>query len=420
VSSVLVLGDSGPNAADTVRLAASLGHDVHCAVPAPRKPHDSSAVGPARPVVFDFGAPDVERRIADYATAHRVGGVLTTNEFLTPLAARACARLGLPGNSPGLADAPRNKCLMARQFALHRVTAPRTFIVNTLEELVKFARHELGFPLVVKPAANAGSSGVTIVTSPDMLPEAFASARNQGGDTAPLGIRLDPRVVVQEHITGQEFSVESVTQDGISTHLCITRKLLTTGPYPIEIGHSLPARLEAAVEQRIFAEATRALLALGIVNSTSHLELLLTDAGSCYVIEVAARTGAGQISRLLELARGISLHRASIDVALGMPALIEPRCAGYAASRLFVAPMAGRLVAVRNLPAEGDGVCLVQLTRALDTLVSGPMSNKARVGHFVVHGSGEAEVNDYADKLLAQVEVAVDPSGVAEAGHGRS
>ncbi|WP_435177050.1 ATP-grasp domain-containing protein [Actinacidiphila sp. bgisy145] len=277
----------------------------------------------------------------------------------------------------------------------------------------------LALPVVVKPAANAGSNGVSVVSDPLRLPEVYAAARRQGGETAPLGIALDDRVLVQEYVAGQEYSIESVTQDGHSRHLAITRKITTPGAHRVEIGHSLPTHLAPELEDRVLAEATRTLAALGITDSVSHTEVIVTPDGDCKVIEAAARIGTGRIGVLVELALGVSMPRASVDLALGRPVDVEPRHSGHAVSRLVVSPAPGVLKELRNLPEPGGEVHLVQVTRSLGSAVTGPQSNKGRVGHLVVHGRDDAAVNAQADALLARVAVVVDQDSGTEATGGR-
>ncbi|MEU5480094.1 ATP-grasp domain-containing protein [Streptomyces mirabilis] len=78
----------------------------------------------------------------------------------------------------------------------------------------------VGFPCVVKPADGAGSVGVTVVTGPEGLEQAWQAAR---AARVMYGLPRDERVPVQEYVGGSEFSVQSVTHHGVSTHLCITR-----------------------------------------------------------------------------------------------------------------------------------------------------------------------------------------------------
>lgn len=336
-----------------------------------------------------------------------VQGILTASEFLTPLAARACAELGLPGNTDGPTSPYRNKAAMVESFRQHGVSFPATFVVEDLAELLALVDGcSIGFPMVIKPAENAGSRGVNVVTDRAHLASAFARATAQ--DDA-YDIPLDRRILTQELAVGEEFSVESVVSDGRVMHVCVTRKATTSGDFRVEIGHSLPASLPATDEQVILSEVTRAIVAVGIRNSVSHAEVMLEPGGACKVIEVAARVAGGRISRLVETALGVNLVGAAIDVALGRPIDIVNRRNRYAAIRFVVAERAGRVVSVGNLPDESR-VEAVQLVRNVGSMVSGPESNRSRIGYVIVTGAGEDHVRARAEDLVRQIEVLLEPA----------
>jgi biotin carboxylase len=255
-----------------------------------------------------------------------VTALLTVNEYLTPMAARACA------------VAARNKAAMATAFEAAGVTAPRTRTVTDLSELrVAHATGALRYPCVIKPADGAGSSGVTVVTGPERLEPAWHAARTV---KTMYGMPRDERVLVQGLVEGSEFSVESFTRGGSTTHLCITRKHVTGGAHRVEIGHSLPARLPAAAERALYEQAEKAIAAVGIHNGASHTELILTPDGRCTVLEIGARLGAGHIGHLLQHALGIDPWQVLWDLALDRmaPSRWRAAAAAVACDRCLLPP----------------------------------------------------------------------------------
>lgn len=414
MSRLLILAPSGPDSQDLVNAAGRLGHDVFSASHVTKHSPGDKMDGIADDFVIDFSSSGAVSQIVDHAVDRRINGIVTTNEFLTPLVTRACAALSLPGNLVEFATAPRSKVGMANRFERCGVAMPRTFVVESEDDLHEIIRkQQLSFPLVVKPAENAGSKGVSIVSAKNELPAAFARVQFQEGT---YDIPLDKRVIVQEYVDGDEYSVESVTQNGRTRHICVTRKITTAGAFRVEIGHSVPARLEDALDERILGEVSKAIRAVGILNSISHTEVKVRPDGSCAVIEVASRIGAGRIGTLVDLALGINLPEATVNVALGVPMSVEPLRSSYATIRLFLCPAGGRLVAVKNMPEVGDDVPIVTLSREIGSIVSGPESNKGRIGHFIVTGTDERAVNRRADELSSRVEITVEPT-VADAGH---
>ncbi|HHK1299103.1 TPA: ATP-grasp domain-containing protein, partial [Streptococcus pyogenes] len=54
---------------------------------------------------------------------------------------------------------------------------------------------------------------------------------------------LEPRVLVEEFIDGEEYSLESVVRNGIYTPLGITKKIVDEKLFMDEIGHIFPSNL---------------------------------------------------------------------------------------------------------------------------------------------------------------------------------
>ncbi|MFG2227783.1 acetyl-CoA carboxylase biotin carboxylase subunit family protein [Streptomyces sp. NPDC048644] len=179
-----------------------------------------------------------------------------------------------------------------------RSFAPRTRVLGSENGLrLLRATGEIRFPCVIKPAGGAGSAGVTVVTDPDHAADAWrAAARSSRG---MYGLPREERVLVQDYAEGTEYSVESITQHGTTTHLCATRKTVTPDAHRVEVGHSLPAALPPGAERAVHHEVERVIAAVGIRNGASHTEVIVTGEGRCSVIEIGARLGAGYIGVLL-------------------------------------------------------------------------------------------------------------------------
>lgn len=355
-----------------------------------------------------------EQARADIAAyGHRIGAraLLTVNEYLTDLAARACADLGLPGNDPERAGAARNKAVMAAAFEAAGVTSPRTMTVSSGDEMQALleAGHVV-FPCVVKPADGAGSCGVTVATTPDELRQAWRCAR---AAEVMYGLARDERVLVQDHVPGREFSVESITQAGHTTHLCITRKDTTSGRHRVEIGHSLPARLPPAAERALLEQADQAIAAVGVRNGATHTEVIVTPGGRPTVIEVGARIGAGHIGVLIQHALGIDPWRTLWDVALGRSVSAIPNPSGYATVRFLTAPHPGRLLSITGLPELSPAVPAVTIRTAAGARVGPPTSNRGRLGHIIVTGDHSRTVDAQAEQLLKRITITVDEQEVS-------
>lgn len=407
---VLLLDAAGPEAGALATAAAARGHQVHAATTAAAY----AGYGPelkgllAGYIVADFARPGrALDEIAAYSRRRGVGAVLTVNEYLTEFAAHLCAELGVPGNDPGRARAARDKAVMAEAFAAAGVRTPYTVLIRDDAGLrAALADPRVGFPCVIKPLSGAGSAGVTVVTGPAGASAAADAAREAVGRYSSGG---DPRVLVQAYAAGTEYSVESLTQDGTTTHLAVTRKQVTSGKSRVETGHSLPVRLLPAVEAAVYREVEATIRAAGVRHGASHTEVIVGEDGRCAVIEIGARLAAGHIGALIQHALGINVWAALLDVALARPAALAPTACGYATVRFVTSPRAGRLTSLYGFPKTGPGVPFVRWRTAIGGTVQEPGANGHRLGAFVVTGTDADEVEERADALLRRVHIRVGP-----------
>ncbi|MGW1895266.1 ATP-grasp domain-containing protein [Streptomyces sp. NPDC002004] len=408
---ILLVDVAGPDAAAVIEAASRLSLDVHAV--AQRGTWDALD-GSRRSLVSshtstDFAAHDTAlERIVEMAEGAAVAGITTVNEFLTPLVAQASMRLGLPGFSDDAAvRGARNKLEMAHRFATHGVAAPRTFAVRSEEEILDLCRGgDVRFPFVVKPADGAGSVGVTVVSVPEQIGEAYLSAGAHRVNV-PYGLPVDDRTVVQSYVDGIEYSVESVVQAGRIHHVCLAEKVTTVGSARVDLGFCVPARIDTASRDLMLKEVSRAIRAIGIVDGVTHTEAKIAQ-GRCVVIEIGARMAGGHIGTLVEAALGVDLWRACVDTSTSRPVSVRPVRERYAALRFITSPHEGRFVGVTGLPvAEGD-VLAAHVRRRPGDRVAGPDSSKGRIGHVIVAADDAETANARVDELVRHVQVQVE------------
>ncbi|MEU3827548.1 ATP-grasp domain-containing protein [Streptomyces sp. NPDC029080] len=352
---------------------------------------------------------DPDRALADltaFAGTTGIDAVAGCWEFFTPLVAHLAHRLGLPGNDPLRAHACRNKADMAQALLAGRVPAPRTVSVHTAEE----AAHALGragipFPVVVKPAEQGGSWGVSVVDSPERLDSAVRLARSWPV-AAPHGLPMDQRVVVQEYVPGPEFSLDTVAWRDKYFHLPLVEKHTTGGTFRAETGHTCPAALTPAGLDALRTAAEAALRALGIRNGVAHTELKTAPGRGPVVIEVGARLPGDHLVDVVRRASGIDEARAYLQAVLDEePDVPEPR-RGACAIRFLTPPRAGTFQGVTIL-GRHDALVGRHITTPAGTAVGDAHDNSARIGHLVFTAPTPAQVNADAARALAHTRVEV-------------
>jgi S-sulfo-L-cysteine synthase (3-phospho-L-serine-dependent) len=345
------------------------------------------------------------RAAIDRLPRREIAGLTTTSEFYLAAVADLAHSLGMPGNPVDAVTACRNKALTRSRLAAAGLAQPRFVVVREIDS-VPAAVERVGLPCIVKLADDTASYGVCRCQSLD-------EAMRQAGRLLSIteNVRGQPTagaVLVEEYMSGTEFSVEMFFEDGSLTCVGITETNLTAPPHCVELGHVFPAALAPCSKRMIVDTVRKGLTALGLCHGPSHTEVKLVD-GKVVIIEVNARLAGGMIPELIRLVDGIDLLEQQIRAAVGHPVSLRDQRtqrAGYAGIRFLTTDHSGTfehvhgLDTVRRLP----GVVEAAVTTAPGTAVQLPRSAYDRLGHIIVRGNGQREVVE----LLTRAERAVD------------
>ena len=234
-----------------------------------------------------------------------IAGVYAVGETLVEPTGLLADALGLP--SPGLRATRACRSKYLQRWYLPEFS-PASAVVPPAARAT-FAADGVSFPAVVKPTGRHSSSGVETVRDP-----------------AELRAQLDAylpheTVLVEEKVIGQEFSVESLVQDGRVVFASVTRKETTESGARtfVELSHSVPNDLEG-VDETILDANRRMLEGLAFADGIAHAEWRVDGAGRPYLMEVAARTPGDGLSILYSLATGAPMEPQIVRIALGEPA----------------------------------------------------------------------------------------------------
>ncbi|MEV7558337.1 ATP-grasp domain-containing protein [Streptomyces sp. NPDC089795] len=387
-----------------VRLYAATHKDVHEGYPDRLR---ASLVGVC---VTDLThVPQALEDMAAFCRQHAIAGVAPCFELFTPLAALLADRIGVPGNDPGLAWAARNKIEMGEAFAAAGIPAPRSAVAHDAAEAYRAARaHGLGWPLVVKPAEQGGSWGVSVVDGPE-APEVAARLADAVGAAQrythahPHGLELDTRVLLQEYIPGGEYSCDTVVAGGVAYPLPVVAKDTTEGRYRIETGHTCPSGLPAPLVRKVQHIAARAALAVGVRNGIAHTEVKIPPGTQTpYVIETGARLPGDNLCEVVEAATGVSEAVAHLQAVLGLvPDTVPTRT--DAASIRFLLPEHGgvlRRVVIPELPGTHSEAHLRP-----GAVVPEPADSSCRIGHVVARAETADQARGLAERVAARSRV---------------
>ncbi len=218
--------------------------------------------------------------------------------------------LGLPSNPPETAFIASNKYAMRGAFRDAGLPTPAFVKLSIGDDLSPVRAMQL--PIIVKPTDRSGSRGIYKLSSFDGLEDAIAHS---------VAASFEKKAIVEEYIEGNEYSMETISQNGQHHFLTITKKFTTGSPHFIETGHLEPSDLDEETICNARELVFRALDALHITTGASHAEFkVLPGTKDIRLIEIGARMGGDCIgSDLVQLTTGYDFVRMVIEAATGQP-----------------------------------------------------------------------------------------------------
>ena len=249
---------------------------------------------------------DVMDRITAWLRGTTVDRVLANWEPLVLLAARLRERWKMPGMTEDVVRGFRDKQIMKERVAAAGLRVPRSKRVKTETE-TRAAAEEIGFPLILKPIAGAGSADTYRVTDKAEL------------DAAILAMRGVPEASCEEYVEGEEFTFDTVCVDGKPVYENVAsylpkpiemRSIEWISPVIITVRDMYQPRLAPGVEL-----GRKVLTALGMGDGFTHMEWFLTPKGEAVFGEIGGRPGGAHIVDQMNYTSDIDLFREWARVA---------------------------------------------------------------------------------------------------------
>jgi len=256
------------------------------------------------PLIIDTLNKDKTLQVAQ---EYKIDGILTTSDAPVRTVAFVCNKLGLSGISEKAASIGTNKYLQRELLRSSGLNSPQFIKSNNFDYLEREVA-EFSFPLIVKPVDSSASRGVSKIMDIDSLKTAFLEAKefSKSGD-----------IIIEEFISGREYSIEGITQNGETVIVAITEKtVIKNSNFFVEERHIVPAELNSKQESAIKDYVKQVIKLFGINNSATHTEIMLTKQGPV-LIELGVRLGGDFItSYLVPLATGVDMQKNIIFLAL--------------------------------------------------------------------------------------------------------
>jgi biotin carboxylase len=244
--------------------------------------------------------PDLDDAVRALKEAE-VDRVVAGAECGVVLADTLAHELGLPGNEFDGIEARRDKYLMATRLAAAGLAAPVSFNTTDPRAAVEWFT-TAGSPVVVKPAASAGTDNVHICSTAEEVRSACAAVMRSNDYFG----NPNPSAVVQKFLAGTEYIVNTVSVDGVQKVSDVWLSAKTAGPTGAPLyDYQQPLPMTAPHVAELIDYVVSAVTALGITNGAAHSEVMLTEDGPV-LIETGARLMGAMLPDVIERHSGTS------------------------------------------------------------------------------------------------------------------
>jgi ATP-grasp domain len=249
--------------------------------------------------VPDFQDEDtVVRLVTAGVGSNRIERVVCLWEPGVVLAARLREALGVPGMRVNQAASFRNKDLMKQKVSEAGIRTAKHASARSIAQ-VRDAARQIGFPVIVKPIAGAGSMDTIRAGSSDELEQALAKVRSY------------EEVNVEEFIEGEEYTYDTICIDGriVYENVCyyrpnplIARSTEWISPQTLALRDLSAPQVQAGI-----ALGHEVLEALGFQTGFTHMEWFHTPRNEVVFGEIAARPPGAQTVDLMNYVGDVDL-----------------------------------------------------------------------------------------------------------------
>ena len=244
---------------------------------------------------------DVVERVTAWLRGREVDRVLANWEVMVLTAARLRERFGVPGMTVDTVNGFRDKQLMKERVAAAGLRVPRAVRVRTIAE-TRTAADQIGFPLIVKPIAGAGSADTYRVDDAAALDSVLARMQH---------VR---EASCEEFVEGDEYTFDTVSIGGVPAYANVAQYLPRPldarshewiSPVIITVRDMAQPKLATGIEL-----GRRVLGALGMGEGFTHMEWFRKADGEVVFGEIGCRPGGAHLVDQMNYTSDIDLFRA--------------------------------------------------------------------------------------------------------------
>ncbi|MBO3740235.1 ATP-grasp domain-containing protein [Actinoplanes flavus] len=403
---ILMINSGKAEALDELRLVAPGAHVDVLTEPAYRAQYPGDA---HLTFVDDIGDLTAVRQAALRMLAdHPIDHVVAPSERSVPAGGYLRSYLGLPGIGFEVANRFTNKAVMKAALTRAGLPVAAYRVAAGLPAAVR-AAHELGGPVVLKPAFGTGSMNVHGFTGAAELADFAASA---AGDT--LRRAACPLLVERMVEMSAEYHSDAIVRDGRLVFASVGRYLVSQLDPVGRLNGSylLPGQRPESDAVRRLHESV--VTALGLRDGVTHLEVY--QAGTELVVgEISCRPAGGGITDMIKAAYGVDLWEAFNRVSLGLPAPTVParpaRDGLVAVCLLPVRP--GRVKAVTGAEELSglDGVISASVRVRPGSVIGARLHSASAAGTVLIEATDADLLHKRIDLVAERFRLDLEPLG---------
>jgi biotin carboxylase len=332
--------------------------------------------------------------------------VIPAIEYATTFAARLSERYGLSGAGLGAAEIMRDKILLRQVTRAAGIANPASAEVGGPGDVSAFLAGRAG-PVVLKPANRQASVGTEVIHDPDDVAAVWEHCLAQDEGVFVPDRPMTVRMLAEEYVAGDEYSVEMLVRDGVPLFVNVTGKRLYPGPRPVELAHIVPADIPEDLAALLGTRTTEVVAATGFGTGIVHCEWIVAG-GTPYLVECAGRLPGDGIVDIIDAAYAMDLLRSYFALMSGTgPAAGLPQRAAGGAAVHFLTAAPGVVEQVHGVEEARavDGVFLVQATVGPGDSSTEMRSSWDRAGIVMATGAGAAEALSRAETAAGLVRI---------------
>ncbi len=353
------------------------------------------------PIILDTSNKDYILKALE--NEKNIVGVFSSSEYFIEIAARIADTFSLPCNSAQAIHNCRNKDILAGILTKFDIPIPFTFLIKNQNDLISI-QEKINFPVIVKPAAGSGSIGVKLCKNVNELLKHSNQLLNLRENER--GNAIETKILVQQYIEGQEYSVEVLKTDKNFEILGITQKYLGEEPFFVETGHDFPAELKEDIALKIKEIVLRSLNAVNFNFGAAHIELRVHN-NTPYIIEINPRLAGGMIPELIKKSNGIDLIDILLDLYCGKKFDLSFKSKRYSSIRFLIPDKAGVIAKIDGFSTL-ENLDNYYLAKKIGDICSQFGDFRDRIGYLISSGDtiyeSRLKVNNNLEKIKIHIE----------------